>query len=122
MIDKALAGLFKVVTDEAAANPAFAQRLEDSLYRFSQDLVATRAAVDRVAGFHPYIEFGKLGVDAFRGRLGEFDARELKLVVDRHHLDPAQTLKPKAAKKALIEHIVAAAEKRAARDAKLFEY
>jgi len=31
MIEKMLSGIFKVVTDEAAANPDFARRLEASL-------------------------------------------------------------------------------------------
>ena len=34
MIDRALSGLFKVVTEEAAANPAFGKKLEDTLAKF----------------------------------------------------------------------------------------
>jgi hypothetical protein len=121
MIERTLAGLFKVVTDEAAQNPAFAQKLEDALARFADDYAERRRAEREVGDFHPFIEFRK-GADAFRDRLASFGAGELRLIVERHNLDPARTLKPKASKKALADHIFAAAEKRAARDAKLFEY
>ena len=36
MIDRALAGMFKVVTDEAVNNPAFGKKLEESLAKFGQ--------------------------------------------------------------------------------------
>lgn len=122
MIDRALAGLFKVVSEEAATNPGFAKRMEDSLGKFAEDYVEARRAEHRLGDFHPFIAFGKLGAEAFRAQLGKFDAMELRLIVDKHNLDPAQVLKAKASKKALVEHVFAVAEKRAARDAKLFEY
>jgi hypothetical protein len=52
----------------------------------------------------------------------KFDGRELRAIVDKHHLDPAQSLKGKASKKAMAAHIAQAARKRFERDAKLFEY
>ena len=122
MIDKALGSLFKVVTEEAAANPAFAQRLEDSLAKFAEDHVAARRAGARIGDFHPFIEFRKGTPEDFRKRLGGFDATELRMIVGKHHLDPAGVLKPRASRKALVEHLFAAAQKRAERDAKLFEY
>jgi hypothetical protein len=122
MIEKALPGLFKAITEEAAANPAFARKLEASLAKFAVDFKEGQAAEQAVAGFHPLIEYRKGTPEAFLARLMKFDARELRLLVDAHKLDPASELKPKASKKALAEHIFAAASRRAERDAKLFEY
>jgi hypothetical protein len=61
-------------------------------------------------------------VEEFEARLAKFDAAELRMIVQKHHLDPAGSLKGKAAKKALAAHILQAARKRSERDAKLFEY
>jgi hypothetical protein len=122
MIDKALAGVFKVVTDEAASNAAFARKLEDALAKFAEDYVETRAAERRVGDLHPFIEYRKGTPDEFRARLSKFDVKELKLVIGKYNLDSAGVLKGKGAKKALVEHILAAAQKRTERDAKLFEY
>lgn len=122
MIDKTLSGLFRVVTEEAAHNPAFAQKLEDALGEFAEAWVEKRKAEREVADFHPFIEFRKSSAETFRARLDAFGPAELRLIVEKHHLDPARTLKPRASKKALADLICAAAEKRAVRDAKLFEY
>lgn len=121
MIDRALSNMFKVVTDEAAANPAFGKKLEDVLAKFGQDLVEKRMAERSIETFNPLVEYRK-DAAAFEARLAKFDARELRALVDRHHLDPASTLKGKGTKKGLAAHILQAARKRAERDAKLFEY
>lgn len=121
MIEKTLAGVFKVVTDEAAANPAFGKRVEDVLAKFAKEYVEKQVAERRVGEFHPFIEFKK-GPEEFEARLLKFDGRELRAIVDKHHLDPAQSLKGKASKKVLAAHIAQAARKRSERDAKLFEY
>ena len=121
MIERALAGVFKVVTDEAAANPGFARKLEDSLAKFAEDYVEMRRAEHRVGDFHPHIEYKKDAAE-FRARLAKFDAKELRVVIEKHNLDPSGALKSKASKKVLAEHVLAAAQKRAERDAKLFEY
>jgi hypothetical protein len=122
MIEKTLTGLFKVVADEAESNKAFAAKLEASLAKFAEDYVARAAAEGQVADFHPFIEFKKSTPEEYRARLGKFDVRALRLVVKNHGLDPAGALPAKATKKAVAEFIAVAAEKRAARDAKLFEY
>lgn len=122
MIEKALAGVFKTVTEEASANPAFARRLEASLAKFAEDYVETRRAEHRLGDFHPHIEYKKAGADALRARLSRFDAKELKMVIEKYNLDPSGELKAKSSKKALAEHVLAAAQKRAERDARLFEY
>lgn len=122
MIEKTLQGMFKVVTDEAAANPAFGRKIEDQLAKFGQDLAERRLAEKAVGAFHPFIEYKKGTPEEFEARLLKFDAKELRVIIDKHHLDPAATLKGKAAKKALAAHILQAAKKRSERDAKLFEY
>jgi hypothetical protein len=122
MIEKALAGVFKVVTEEAGANPAFARKLEQALAKFAEDFVEKQNAENRVGDFHPFIEFRKGTPAEFEARLLKFDASDLRLIVDKHHLDPAAVLKPRASKKILTAHILNAAQKRAERDAKLFEY
>jgi hypothetical protein len=121
MIDKALSNMFKVVTEEAVNNPAFGKKLEDALAKFGQDLAERRLAERSVEGFHPHIEYKKSPAE-FEARLAKFDAKELRVVIDKHGLDPANTLKGKGTKKVLAAHILAAAQKRAERDAKLFEY
>lgn len=122
MIDKTLSGMFKVISDEAAANPAFGKKLEDQLAKFGQDLAERRLAEKNVGNFHPFIEFKKGTPEEFEAKLSKFGAAELRIIIDKHHLDPANTLKGKGAKKALIAQIVSAARKRSERDAKLFEY
>ena len=121
MIDKALAGLFKVVTDEAVANPAFGKRMEDVLAKFAKDHAEKQVAERRIGEFHPYIEYRK-GPEGFDAQLAKFDAKELRAIIDKHKLDPALSLKGKVSKKALAAHITEAARKRSERDAKLFEY
>ena len=122
MIEITLAGMFKVVTDEAAANPEFARKLEVSLAKFADEYIEGRDRERRIADFHPFIEFRKVTPAGFRARLMAFDAKELKRVIEKHRLDPAGTLKGKGAKKALVDHIFSAAQKRTERDSKLFEY
>ncbi len=122
MIDKTLSAMFKVVTEEAVNNPAFGKRLEDSLAKFGQELADKRLAERNVGDFHPFIEYKKGSPEEFDARLAKFGAKELRVIVDKHGLDPANTLKGKGTKKALAAHIAAAAKKRHDRDAKLFEY
>ncbi len=122
MIDKALGGVFKVVTAEAAANPAFARRIEDALGKFAEEYVERRRMESAVGKFHPFIAFRNASPEEFRKQLADFSAGELRLIIAKHHLDPSASLKARASKKTLVEHITTAAEKRAARDEKLFEY
>ena len=59
MIDRALASVFKVVTEEAAANPAFGKKLEDTLAKFGQELAEKRMAERSIENFHPLVEYRK---------------------------------------------------------------
>jgi hypothetical protein len=122
MIDKALGSVFKVVTEEVSANPAFGKRMEEALAKFAVDYVDRQRAERRIGEFHPLVEFRKGTPEEFEARLAGFDATELRIIIQKHHLDPANTLKGKASKKALAARIAEAARKRSERDAKLFEY
>lgn len=121
MIDRALATVFRVITDEAASNPSFGRKLEDALAKFGRELAERRAAEQNVEGFHPHIEYRK-SASEFEARLAKFDVRELRVIIDMHGLDPANTLGGRAVKKALAAHILATVQARARRDARLFEY
>lgn len=120
-IARALSSLFRTIGEEAEQNPGFAKRLEDSLAKFAEDYIEKQRAERRVGEFHPFIEY-KRSPDDFAERLSAFDPVDLRMIVARHNLDSAGMLKAKTAKRAVIEHIVTAARKRAERDAKLFEY
>ena len=74
------------------------------------------------ASFIRSSEFKKGTPEDFAARLGKFDVNELRVIVLKHHLDPANLLKGKGTKKTLTAHILEAAKKRSERDAKLFEY
>ncbi len=121
-IDKALGLIFKATIDEAASNRDFAIRIEDALGRFAEGYIERRRAEKKIEGFHPFIVYRKGAPEAFVAALQTFDAVELKLIVDRHGLDPAKSLKARPSRKVLVDLIVAAARKRAERDARLFEY
>ncbi|MDZ4760194.1 MAG: hypothetical protein SGJ21_03885 [Alphaproteobacteria bacterium] len=123
MIEKALSSLFRVIQEEAASNPAFGRRLEDALGSFAEEYGETRRTERRVAGFHPFVEFKTDAPEEFRGRLMKFEPAELRMVMTKHNLDPTGSLRARrTSKKALVDHILAAAQKRAERDAKMFEY
>jgi hypothetical protein len=122
MMDRTLSSLFKVIEEEAGGNAAFAARLEASLSRFAEDHVQRRRAEDRVGTFHPLIDYRKSAPADFAARLDGFSPVELRLIIERHHLDPSATLKSRSSKKALTEFILSAARARAERDARLFEY
>ncbi|MEZ5937052.1 MAG: hypothetical protein R3C52_02395 [Hyphomonadaceae bacterium] len=121
-IDKALGIIFKETMDEAAQNAAFARKIQEALGKFADGYMERRKAEKKIAGFHPFIEYKKSTPEAFVAALQPFEVVELKMIVERHGLDPAKTLKGKSSRRALVDLIVSAAKKRAERDAKLFEY
>lgn len=122
MIDKALKSVFSVVAEEAANNRTFAKNIEDALIKYGQDLARKRELEEQVERFNPYVEFKSAGVTGLETALKNRSVAALKQIVQRHNVDPANTLGPRPARAKLVAAIVAAAEKRAARDAKLFEY
>ena len=122
MIDKALKSVFSVVAEEAASNRAFARNIEDVMIKYGQDLARKRELEEQVQRFNPFVEFKSAGADGLEAALKNRSVAALRQIVDRHNVDPANTLGPRPARAKLVSAIVAAAEKRAARDAKLFEY
>ncbi|MBI1339662.1 hypothetical protein GC169_05550 [bacterium] len=121
MIDKAIASLLKVISAEASANPAFARKMEEALDTFAHDYVERRRDERVLSGFNPFVEFKKSPQD-FDQRLSRFDRNQLALIIEKHGIDPARSVNSRTSKKKLAEMVAAAAEKRAARDAKVFDY
>ena len=75
MIERTLSGVFKVVTEEAAANPAFGKRMEDVFAKFARDYAEKQVAERRIGEFHPFLEFRK-APEEFEARLLKCDGRE----------------------------------------------
>lgn len=122
MIDKALKNLFGVVAEEAGANRAFGRKLEDALIKFGADLHKQREIEEQIESFSPFVEFKQLGADGLTGTLKNRSVAALKQIVARHNVDPAGALGGRPSRADLVTAIVNAAEKRAKRDARLFEY
>ena len=122
MIVSALNRLFRVVADEASVNPAFAAKLEASLSVFAETHVRKAAAEARVGDFHPIVHFRKTGEQAFLRDISRYSAEELRLMIQRHNLDPTGALKRRASRKALVSHIAQSVRKRVERDGRLFDY
>jgi hypothetical protein len=122
MIERALRRLFEVVADEAATNAAFARKLEDTLGPFAERYVENRRIEREIDGFHPFVEYRKGTPEAFVARLNRFSPQALKAIIDFHQLDKTGEITGQSSKRRMVAAVVAAAEKRAARDQKLFEY
>jgi len=122
MIVKALNQLFRVVADEASVNPAFAAKLEASLSAFAETHVRRSAAEARVGEFHPIVHFRKTGEETFVKDISRYSADELRLIIQRHNLDPTGALQRRASRKAIVSHIAQSVRKRVERDGRLFEY
>lgn len=122
MLDKALKQFLAIVIEEADRNPEFKTRLEDAFgdfaVRYSEGLQAKKQA----EGFSPLKEFEALGPSGFRTKLMGMRLSTLKVIVDEHNFDPAQTLISVRAKEPIVDKIVAAVEKRQRRDRSRFDY
>ncbi|MEM6626909.1 MAG: hypothetical protein AAF719_09425 [Pseudomonadota bacterium] len=121
-MEKALKKLFAVITEEAASNVAFSRKLEDAMGAFAETYQKDRKIEREIEGFNPLVALKALGAESFHKRVGGMSAPALKLLIQKHNLDPSGALQGRASKAKLVDAIVGAAEKRAARDAKLFEY
>lgn len=121
MIEKAIANLLKVVSAEAASNPGFALKLEEALDKFAHDYVERRRDERVIGGFNPFVEYKRSPAE-FAEKLARFDRRQLAAIIEKHNLDPARSVRASTPKKQLFEMISVAAEKRAQRDAKVFDY
>lgn len=149
-LQRALTELFKVIREEANANPEFALKLEEALGTYRPSKAAKRAALKRVSPgappkpvprpvegppapkgapaptitLNPVSVLTQSGEEGLRSVLAEdgYSAETLAALAAEHNLNPAGTTASSADKSAWIEQIVAQAKKRVERDSKLFDY
>lgn len=150
-LNKSLNRLFDEIRREAKRNPAFADRL-DAIFRVHESnrevaeevVEAARADVEPGAAapspptvskpskdhagegagapdLNPVAFFTREGADALKVALTKFTKPALEHLLSEHNLDPAGAAAG-LPKPALVEHIVAQAQKRVERDRKLFDY
>jgi hypothetical protein len=122
LLDKALKQFLAVVLEEAERNREFRTRLEDSFADFAARYAESIQAKKQAEGFSPLKEFESLGANGFRTKLLSMRLSTLKVIVDEHNFDPAQTLISVRAKEPIVEKIIAAVEKRQRRDRSRFDY
>lgn len=151
-LNKSLNRLFDEIRREAKRNPGFADRLDaifqahESQRDVPDDLVdAERAAPDTgdrapsraqaapesgpegprsqasAPDLNPVAYFTREGAEGLKSALGKFSKPALEHLVSEHNLDPAGATAG-LAKPALVEHIIAQAQKRVERDRKMFDY
>ena len=137
-LNKSLNRLFDEIRREAKRNPEFADRL-DAIFRVhesARDVAeetveaaraepadeGERAPSDlRSPDLNPVAFFTREGADALKVALTQFTKPALEHLVSEHNLDPAGAATD-LPKPALVDHIIAQAQKRVERDRKLFDY
>jgi hypothetical protein len=149
-LNKSLNRLFDEIRREAKRNPEFADRL-DAIFRVHEsardvaDEVVEAARTDDDASgaaapppptdmrtlnagegagapeLNPVAFFTREGADALKVALTKFSKPALEGLLVEHNLDPAGATAG-LPKPALVEHIIAQAQKRVERDRKLFDY
>ncbi|MDZ4776181.1 MAG: hypothetical protein SGJ23_05275 [Alphaproteobacteria bacterium] len=142
-LNKSLNRLFDEIRRETKRNPEFADRL-DAIFRVHEsarevpDEVVQAARVDDETPapivpvetpqasasrqeLNPVAFFTREGADALKVALTGFTKPALEHLVSEHNLDPAGATAG-LPKPALVEHIIAQAQKRVERDRKLFDY
>ena len=122
MIEKSLSNLFGIVTAEAGRNRVFAQNLEDAIIKLGADLGKQRELEETARAFNPFVVYKTGGPEALAEALKPLPLKVLKLTVERHNIDPTGALPVRSRKPERSAAIMAAAEKRASRDSRLFEY
>ena len=81
-----------------------------------------RELEQQVAEFSPFVTFKEDGAEALDNALKNKSLAALKKIIQRHNIDPANNLSGRPTRARLIAAIIEGAEKRAKRDAKLFDY
>ena len=151
-LNKTLNRLFDEIRREAKRNEAFADRLDavlrahDSARDVSADLIEqerrapemqerapqsarsladlgadARPAAGASSEINPVAFYTRDGAEALKAALAALPKDALTQLLGDHNLDPAGAAAG-LAKPALVEHIVAQAQKRVERDRKLFDY
>ncbi len=149
-LNKSLNRLFDEIRREAKRNPDFADRL-DAIFRVHEsardvpeatveaarvkpadegERAPSGAQAEDVKGgpegprspdLNPVAFFTREGADALKVALTKFTKPALEHIVSEHNLDPAGAAAG-LPKPALVDHIIAQAQKRVERDRKLFDY
>ncbi|WP_018996241.1 hypothetical protein [Hirschia maritima] len=122
MMEKTLKSLMAIVAEEVGNNRVFARKLEDELIKQANDLTKARELEEQISGFNPNVVFKESGEDGLKQALKNRSVAALKQIVARHNLDPSNQLGGRVTRGKIVEIILIAAEKRAKRDAKLFDY
>ena len=122
MMQKALNSLFGVISSEADRNQAFAADLQEAIIKMAAQFDKSNLIDRKVKGFNPFAAFKEGGREGMTKILNKETSEVLKAMVRMHNADPTGALGGKARKADLVEAMVSLAEKRAARDAKLFDY
>lgn len=137
-LNKSLNRLFDEIRREAKRNPEFADRLDaifrvhESAREVADDVVEAARAGDEAPiaaepapssrdELNPVAFFTREGADALKVALTGFTKPALEHLVSEHNLDPAGATAG-LPKLALVDHIIAQAQKRVERDRKLFDY
>jgi len=143
-VNRTLERLFRTVRAEAARNPAFAAELEAALSEFRPRRAprpTRKAATPQPPAMapappappqpapptptppavNPIAAFRRSGAAGLRRDLEGLEADALRALIGEHNLDPAGEAEGEGVG-ALVERIVAAAQRRVERDQKLFAY
>jgi hypothetical protein len=91
-LKKTLNDLVRVVTDEAAKNPEFANRVEEALGITEKPAKqpASRSANRRAPAVLDPIELAREGEAALRAKLSDLSLEELKDIVSDYGMDPGK--------------------------------
>ena len=122
MMEKALNSLFGVVSAEAERNQAFAGELQEVIIKLASQFDKNNLIEKRVKAFNPFAVFKASGRDGMTKELSKETADVLRIMVKLHNADPAGQMGVRPKKADLVEAMVSMAERRAKRDAKLFDY
>ncbi len=122
MSDKTLKSIFGVIAEEAKTNRNFARKIEDEILKQANDLAKQRELEEQITEFNPNVVYKKTGEDGLKTALKNRSIAALKQIVKRHNIDPSNQLGARPTRGKIVELILISAEKRAKRDAKLFDY
>ncbi|MFC7290723.1 hypothetical protein [Hirschia litorea] len=122
MIEKTLKSIWGVIADEASSNRSFARKIEDEILKQAKELAKQRELEEQITEFNPNVVYKQSGESGLKAALKNRSIAALKQIVKRHNIDPSNQLGGRPTRGKIVELILFSAEKRAKRDAKLFDY
>ena len=122
MMQQALNSFFGVITSEAGRNPGFATELQSAILKMSDQIDKSNLVQNQAREMNPFALFKTDGRDGMEKALNGQKVDVLRTMVKLHNADPAGLLGNKGKKGELVEAMVKLAERRAERDARLFNY